>query len=248
MSIRALAVGLAALAWAVPGAAQERGTMEFGAFGSAARFDNSLSLKTGMGAGGRIAMYLDPRWSVEFEKAEMKATRPNDLADVNVGILAGRLMFNPLTYGKLSFLLGAGGGISTETNFMHSYGVDGLVGAKVALTDNASLRVDGVVDWLANESWKRYQSVRLGISVFRHPAQRMRVVTVMSPPLAPITLAHEDSVSASETRRLRDRDAAFRVLRDSLNNAPVALPVTPVDPRARSDQRIKVKKDPVAKP
>src|ERR1700716_2564175 len=104
MSIRALAVGLAALAWAVPAAAQERGTMELGAFGSAATFDNNLSLKTGMGAGGRIAMYLDPRWSVEFEKAEMKATRPDNLADVNVGILASRLMFNPLTYGKLSFL------------------------------------------------------------------------------------------------------------------------------------------------
>jgi hypothetical protein len=247
-------VGLAALACAMPLAAQERGTMEFGAFGSAASFDDNLGLKSGMGGGGRIAMYLDPRWSVEFEKAEMKATRPNNLADVNVGILASRLMFNPLTYGKLSFLLGAGAGISTETNFMHSYGVDGLVGAKVALTDNASLRVDGVVDWLANESWKRYQSVRVGISVFRQPARRMSVVTVMSPAPAPIVLAHEDSVSATETRRLRDRDAAFTVLRDSLRNTPVVTPAAPAasaapaDTRANSDRRIKLRKDPVAKP
>jgi hypothetical protein len=248
MSIRAITVGIAALMWAVPAVAQERGTMEFGAFGSAASFDNDLSLKTGMGGGGRIAMYLDPRWSVEFEKAEMKATRPNNLADVNVGILAGRLMYNPLTYGKLSFLLGGGAGISTETNFMHSYGVDALVGAKVALTDNASLRVDGVVDWLANESWQTYKSVRVGISVFRRPAQRMRTVTVMSPAPAPIMVVREDSVSASETRRLRDRDAAFRVLRDSLNNAPVAAPVAPAEPRARSDQKIPFRKDPAAKP
>jgi hypothetical protein len=251
MRVRTMLVGLAALACAMPLAAQERGTMEFGAFGSAASFDNNLSLKTGMGGGGRIAMYLDPRWSVEFEKAEMKATRPNDLADVNVGILASRLMFNPLTYGKLSFLLGAGAGISTETNFMHSYGLDGLVGAKVALTDNASLRVDGVMDWLANESWKRYKSVRVGISVFRQPARRMSVVTVMSPAPAPIVLAHEDSVSATETRRLRDRDAAFTVLRDSLRSAPVVTPpaaAAPADTRVNSDRRIKLRKDPVAKP
>jgi peptidoglycan-associated lipoprotein len=32
---------------------------------------------------------------------------------------------------------------------------------------------------------------------------------------------HEDSVSASETRRLRERDNALRTLRDSLRNAPV---------------------------
>jgi hypothetical protein len=250
MSIRAFTVGIAALMWAVPAVAQERGTMEFGAFGSAATFDRDLSLKTGMGGGGRIAMYLDPRWSVEFEKAEMRATRPNNLADVNVGILAGRLMYNPLTYGKLSFLVGAGGGISTETNFMHSYGVDGLVGAKVALSDNASLRVDGVVDWLANESWQTYKSVRVGISVFRHPAQRTRLVTVMSPAPAPIMVVREDSVSASETRRLRASDAAFRVLRDSLSNAPVATPspVAPAEPRARSDQKIPIRKDPAAKP
>jgi hypothetical protein len=244
-------VGLAALACAMPLAAQERGTMEFGAFGSAASFDGNLSLKTAMGGGGRIAMYLDPRWSVEFEKAEMKASRPNNLANVNVGILASRLVFNPLTYGKLSFLLGGGAGISTETNFLHSYGVDGLVGAKLALTDNTSLRVDGVMDWLANESWKRYKSVRVGINVFRRPVQRMKVVTVMSPAPAPIVLAHEDSVSATETRRLRDRDAAFTVLRDSLRNAPVvtpAAPAAPADTRANSDRRIKVRKDPVAKP
>ena len=67
MRVRTMLVGLAALACAMPLAAQERGTIEFGAFGSAASFDNDLSLKTGMGAGGRIAMYLDPRWSVEFE-------------------------------------------------------------------------------------------------------------------------------------------------------------------------------------
>jgi hypothetical protein len=231
--------------WAVPAAAQDRGTMEFGAFASAATFDNALSLKTGYGGGGRIGMYLDPRWFVEFEKAEMRATRPNGLKDVNVGILAGRLMLVPLRSGPLSFLVGAGGGISTETNFMHTYGVDALVGAKLALSDNTALRVDGVFDWLANEDWKTYKSVRVGLSVFRRPNQLTRTVTVVAPAPAPVMITREDSVSATETRRLRDSDAELRILRDSLRNTPP--PVAPT-PRAMPAQSIPVRKDVPVKP
>ncbi len=248
MSVKAIAVGLAALVCALPAAAQDRGTMEFGAFASAASFDNALSLKTGVGGGGRIAMFMDPRWSAEFEKAEMRASRPNGLNNVNVGILAGRLMLVPLRSGPVSLLVGAGAGISTETNFLHSYGVDGLVGAKYALTDNAALRVDGVWDWLANESWKSYRSVRFGLSLFRQPNHVMRTVTVMSPAPAPMVIAHEDSVSADETRRLRANDAALHTLRDSLTNAPAPAPVQPAAPRAAPAQRIPMRKDVPVRP
>jgi hypothetical protein len=245
MSIRAIAVGLAALVCAVPVAAQERGTVEFGAFASAATFDNALTLDNGYGGGGRIAMFLDPRWSVEFEKAEMRASRPNGLANVNVGILSSRLMLVPLTAGPLSLVVGAGGGISTETNFMHSYGLDALVGAKYALTDNAALRVDGVFDWLANENWKTYRSVRFGVSLFRRPNRLVRTLTVVTPAPAPVTIVREDSVSADETRRLRASDAALRVLRDSLASAPRA-PSAPA--RAVPDQRIPMHKDVPTRP
>lgn len=213
---------VATLVWALPVAAQERGTVEFGAFGSAASFDNSLSLKTGFGGGGRVGAFLDPRLSIEFEDAELRASRPDGLKDVNVGILSGRLVGVPIKQGALSIILGAGAGVSTETNFMHTYGVDGLVGAKFALNDHVALRVDGVLDWLANQNWKTYRSVRAGISVYRRPARTLQMVTVVTPAPAPIMIAHDDSVSATETRRLRDRDAALRALRDSLANAPVA--------------------------
>ena len=247
MSFRAITVGVAALVWAVPAAAQERGTMEFGAFGSAASFDNSLSLKTGYGGGGRIGMFLDPRWSIEFEDAEMRATRPNGLADVNVGILSGRLVAIPFKSGALSFLAGAGAGVSTETNFLHTYGVDALIGAKYAFRENAAFRVDGVWDWLANEDWKSYRSVRVGLSLFRRPAKEVRTVTVVTPAPPPMMMMPQDSVSAAETRRLRERDAALRALRDSLNNAPVIPPPAPPT-RAVPEQRIPIKKEPVGKP
>jgi outer membrane protein OmpA-like peptidoglycan-associated protein len=224
MLFRALTVGSVALVLALPAGAQERGTMEFGAFGSAASFDKALTLNTGYGGGGRVGMYLDRMWVIEFEDAEMRASRPSGLKDVNVGILSGRLVAAPVLSGGLSLLLGAGAGISTETNFLHTYGVDALVGAKYAMTDNVALRVDGVFDWLANENWKTYKSVRVGLSVFRHPERRTVTTMQMS---APMMMQHADSVSAEETRRLRARDLALRMLRDSLANiSPVVTPAT----------------------
>lgn len=221
MSNRALKVGVVALVLAVPVAAQERGTVEFGAFGSAATFDNALSLKTGYGGGGRVGIYLDRRLSLEFEDAEMRATRPNGLKDVNVGILSGRIVASPFSIGRLSMLVGAGAGVSTETNFLHSYGVDVLAGVKYALTPKAALRLDGVLDFLANEDWKTYKSVRMGLSLYRRPNREVRTEVVHTP--GPTTMVpSQDSVSATETRRLRENDAALSALRDSLRNAPVA--------------------------
>ena len=237
MSIKAFTVGVTALVLAVPVAAQQRGTMEFGAFGSAASFDNALSLKTAFGGGGRVGMFLDPRWSIEFEDAEMRATRPNGLKDVDVGLLSGRLVAVPIKSGGFSFLLGAGAGVSTETNFLHSYGVDALAGMKFALSDNAALRIDGVWDWLANQDWKSYRSVRVGLSLYRHPARETRTVTVTTPGRTVTEMQYSDSVSAAETARLRARDAALRALRDSLANVPTAA-VTSAATLATMEARI----------
>lgn len=232
MSVRALTVAVAALVWVAPAAAQDRGTMEFGAFASAASFDRALSLTSAYGGGGRIGMFLDPRWAVEFEKGEMRAGRPDGLRDVNVGILSSRVTLIPIRRGGLSFLLGAGAGVSTETNFMHSYGVDGLVGAKLAVGPNVALRVDGVWDVLANEKWKSYRTVRAGLSVYRRPTRAMGAA-------ARSTIVYRDSVSAEETLRLRGRDAALSRLRDSLGNAHASpAPTTSEATRATMEAQI----------
>lgn len=191
MSVKALVVGLAAVVWAVPAAAQMRGTMEFGAFASAATFDRDLTLNTGFGGGGRIGMFLEHRWSVEFEKSEMRASRPNGLANVNVGVLAGRLVVAPFGTSAVTFLFGGGPGTSTETNFLHSYGVDLMAGARIHLKDNASLRIDGVWDWLANNDWKTYKTIHLGLSLYRHPIERNHGGASRTAP--PITVASSDS-------------------------------------------------------
>jgi len=215
MSFRTFTIGVAALVCAVPAYAQQRGTVEFGAFGSLGSFDKALTLDRGFGGGGRVGVYLDPRWAIEFDKGEMRTTRTLRLKDVNTGILAGRLVYTPIRSGALSILLGAGAGASTETNFLHSYGVNGLLGAKLALSDNVALRADLINHWLANESWKSYRAVHLGLSLYRNPAQITKVVTVQAPPLpvvAPVC-ANNDA----ELARLRAIEAEYRALRDSLN-------------------------------
>ena len=227
MSLRIFTIGVAALLWTVPAFAQQRGTVELGAFATAGTFDNSLSLKSGFGGGARIGAFLDPRWSIEAEAGEMRATRPNGLKDVNVGILSTRLTAVPFKRGALSILIGVGAGVGTETWFLHSYGVNALVGAKIALSSEAALRIDAQQDWLANYNYKAYQRVSVGLSLYRELFRQVRTDTVRVPgPAATCErcVQRPDSVSAAETRRLRDRDDALRALRDSLSRVPASPP------------------------
>jgi peptidoglycan-associated lipoprotein len=217
MSQRVFAIGMTALLWAAPVVAQERGTVEFGGFGSVAAFDKSLTLDKAYGGGGRLGIFLDPRWSVEFESGEMRASRTLGLRDVNVGILSTRLTAVPIKSGGLSILVGAGAGVGTETNFLHTYGLNGLIGAKVALSNFAALRVDGVMDWLANNDWKSFTSVHVGLSLYRHPNGRVVTRTVtLATPAGPMAVQQADSVSAYEQSRLRRVEVDYRQLRDSL--------------------------------
>jgi len=110
---RAITIGAAVLFSAIPAAAQQRGTMEFGAFASAGTFDKSLTLNSGFGGGGRIGMYLDRNWVIEFEEGEMSASRTLGLANVNVGELTGRLVGTLFRAGPVAIMLGGGAGSSS---------------------------------------------------------------------------------------------------------------------------------------
>jgi outer membrane protein OmpA-like peptidoglycan-associated protein len=234
---RAITIGAAVLVCAIPAAAQQRGTMEFGAFGIAGIFNKDLTLDKGFGAGGRIGMYLDPRWSIEFEDAEMLASRTLGLNDVNVGMLTGRLVNTFAKSGGFSMMLGAGAGSSTETNFLHSYGVNALLGAKFRINDVAAIRVDAVSDWLANYNWKSNQSLRLGLTLYRHPHHEVRTVEVAGP-----SVTRPDSVSAEEQARRRRIERDYRELRDSVNRIkPCVCDAPPAPAPARSRELFTLK-------
>jgi peptidoglycan-associated lipoprotein len=235
MTRKILTMGALALLWAVPAQAQQRGTVEFGAFGSAGRFDKSLTLDKALGAGGRVGIYLDPRWSVEFEKGEMKATRTNGLSDVNVGLLAARLLVTPIRSGAFSMHLGAGGGGSTETNFLHSYGLNALAGIKFDFNDVVGLRLDLASDWLAHYDWKSYQRLQAGLTFSRRPHNNVQNVEVVRAVPAPcMCVQRPDSVSADEQARRRQWETDYRALRDSLSRNPPRMAPSPSSSEARN--------------
>ena len=211
----AIMVGIAALVGAVPATAQQRGTMEFGAFGSNSSWDNSLNINSNWGGGARVGVFFTPRFSVEFEGGGGNASRSLGLANVNVGVLSGRLTWVPFKVGSLSALLGLGAD-HTDTYFFESYGIHGLLGAKIRLSDYVALRFDGINSWMSNGHGQQ-KSLHLGLSFYRNPGVNRVTNTVMvDGPQRP------DSVSAYETRRLRADALRYQQLRDSLARSKYA--------------------------
>src|SRR5256885_6001328 len=208
----AIMVGVAALVGAVPATAQQRGTMEFGAFGSNTSWSSGLNMNSSFGAGARIGVFITPRLSAEFEGGGGSASRGLGLANVNVGVLSGRLTFVPFKVGRVSALLGLGAD-HTDTYFFESYGVHALLGAKVRLSDYVALRVDGINSWMANGNGQQ-RGIHLGLSFYRNPGLNRVTNTVMV--AGPQVAQRPDSVSAYETRRLRGVALSYQQLRDSL--------------------------------
>jgi len=223
-----IAVGVAALVCAAPVAGQQRGTVEFGAFGTASSYDASLDMNNGMGFGGRVGAFLAPRFSLEFEAGGGSADRPNGLESVNVGVLSGRALFVPLKLGHRTSILLGGGVDHTDANFFESYGWHGLVGAKFALSDAVALRIDGIRSWMATGDGAN-NSLHFGLSVYRRPGAPMTSAqtTVYVP--GPV---HQDSVSAAETARLRLIAANYKQLRDSLGRPLVPEYLAPTSAAA----------------
>jgi outer membrane protein OmpA-like peptidoglycan-associated protein len=209
-----IAAGVAALVSAAPAPAQQRGTIEFGAFASSTSYDAGLGMDNNMGFGGRVGAFFSPRFSVEFEAGGGTAGRTLGRADVNVGVLSGRLLVVPvrLASNRVSILLG-GGVDHTDANFFESYGYHGLLGAKLHLSDMIALRVDGIKSWMATDDGSN-TSLHFGLSVYRRPGVKM--TTVYRTADAVPSPAHSDSVSASETARLRLIAINYQSLRDSL--------------------------------
>ena len=232
----AIMVGIAALVGAVPATAQQRGTMEFGAFGSNSSWDNSLNMSSNWGAGARVGVFITPRLSAEFEGGGGSASRGLGLANVNVGVLSGRLTFVPFKVGSLSALLGLGAD-HTDTYFFESYGVHGLVGAKIRLSDYVALRFDGINSWMANGNGQQ-KSLHVGLSFYRNPGVNRVTNTVMvDGPQRP------DSVSANETRRLRAAALSYQQLRDSLGRPKYAPPASSAEALATMQEVIHFRND-----
>jgi len=116
--------------------------------------------------------------------------------------------------------------------------VNGMVGAKWAFSNTVALRADLIADFLANNDWKSYQSLHVGLSFFRHPNEVTKTVTVTVTAPAAAYVQRPDSVSAEEQARLRRRSEEYRALRDSLSRRPAGMPESSASARATMEEKI----------
>ncbi len=224
MRLRTLTIGAAILFAAVPAAAQERGSLELGGFLSFNHFDPAYQMENSLGLGGRAGYFLVPRVSIEFEANGGNAKRPLGLADRSFWFIDSRLLWSPIKIGRAALLVGGGvQHVDANVNTAwedESYGMHALVGGKIALSENGVLRLDYTRYFNGGAN---HGSLKAGISLYRHPRGKETTVylTPTAAPMPPM-MQRPDSVSAAETARLRDIDARYAALRDSLSRNRVA--------------------------
>ncbi len=166
MSLKFMTIGAALLLAAAPVNGQERGTIEFGAYGNSTSFDDDIRLNDSWGGGGRVGAFLLPWLSLEADIGHKSAARPFGLQDVGVEAFAARVLAAPLTYRNAHLLVGAGV-IHTDWEAGESDGLQGLLGLKYDVGSYAAFRFDALMDF--NRDDVRNFSVQLGVSLYRHP-------------------------------------------------------------------------------
>jgi peptidoglycan-associated lipoprotein len=163
---RLIAGGITALVVATPAAAQQPkgGTVEIGAFGQYTEFDDRLRLDNAIGFGGRLGVFLSPRWAIEGEagwatikpddREFVAGARPCSLADVSGGDdcewtytpLYLRLAYN-IPVGRRSQIMLGAHTVRHDYDFTHEVGYGGLLGVRAGITPSLAVRLEALVDW-----------------------------------------------------------------------------------------------------
>lgn len=217
---RTLLAGAAMMIVAMPVAAQERGTVEFGGFGSYTMFDNAIGLENALGAGARIGAYLDPRWALEFAGSGGQADLTAGGGTRNFSVISARVVYTLVKMDRLSFHVGGGVDHSDHQGILDSYGYNAILGAKMAFGKRAAMRGDYTYNFLSGDRGNN-GSFQIGLALYRSPEGETRTLHTNTTTRAPY---RADSVSAAETARLRAEAARYAALRDSLarnRNAPM---------------------------
>ncbi|MGH7669486.1 MAG: OmpA family protein [Gemmatimonadaceae bacterium] len=192
--------------------AQRAGNVEVGGFGQYSFMDSKWALKDGVGFGGRLGVYLTPRWELEADLAStsLKVKAPAVGSNVQYLTYAGRLVYG-IPVGGNAFLLEAGAGgdrVSSTTKFAVSPGI----GYRWNLNKVVSLRFDGLADIVTTSPTTTNAELRAGLS-FRLGHQE--------PPPPPVPVINQDSINQARRRdSIAAADAArAQAQQDSINAA-----------------------------
>jgi outer membrane protein OmpA-like peptidoglycan-associated protein len=132
--------------------------LEFGAFAQASYFEESLGFDRGSGGGGiRLGFFPVRNLELEAEGAFVPTEGPGGL-EVSYVPLRARLLFN-LPVGEHGALLLGGGYVRNEFGRdldTHEDGVSGLLGARLGLPANISIRLSTYIDYIPSPSIELY--------------------------------------------------------------------------------------------
>ncbi|MHB1327579.1 MAG: OmpA family protein [Gemmatimonadales bacterium] len=163
---RILLLAGALATYAVPTLAQEKGTVEIGAFGRFTKYDGSFSTsnksENSFGGGGRLGYFFSPKFSLELD-GSFNAT---DLENYFVGQVSSPIRYWPFHLRglfhaplgeKVSFLIGPSVGVNyygdspnatVRTISGTDMSVGGLAGFRFKVNNWLSLRLDGTADYM----------------------------------------------------------------------------------------------------
>ena len=152
---------------ATPAVAQQKGTIEIGAFVKFTDYDNSFGTSNrsanSWGAGGRLGYFFSPKWSLELDGSGNATDVKEFFVDRASTALTYypfhlRLLFNQKLgeNSPFTWLLGVGPGynrygkdVAGEPGFKgDDWGVGALTGFRVRLTNWLAFRVDGTLDYI----------------------------------------------------------------------------------------------------
>jgi hypothetical protein len=135
---------------AAPVVAQRRGTVEGGVFARGTLFDPSLDKETALGIGGRLAVYVAPKWLVEADISTSAADGLTSRADVSYRPFHVRVNFLEPYSERGKMVVGLG---FVTTRFGGDFGesdsgLAGLFGMRTELGRSLVGRVDFTMDFV----------------------------------------------------------------------------------------------------
>ncbi len=138
-------VGLSLIQPVQAAQAQRAGTVELGGFLQLDRLDEAMRTKRiGGGAGGRVGIFLGPRWELEADASYSQADpEPNRTTKAQINYYIGRLNYN-IPYGRMQgnaviLSLGAGGDrVDGHSDFI----ISPDIGLRAMLSNSLGLRFD----------------------------------------------------------------------------------------------------------
>ena len=152
---------------AVPAMAQNKGTVEIGAFVKFTDYDNSFGTArknaNSWGGGGRLGYFFGPKWELELDGS----ANATDVKEFFTGFGSTALTYYPFhlrllfnqklgSNSPFTWILGAGPGynrygkrVANEPGFKgDDWGVGALTGFRAKLTNWLAFRIDGTLDYI----------------------------------------------------------------------------------------------------